>query len=57
MPPPITSGGQNAWASRYWDCCKPACGWTGNTGGKTPIKSCNMQNQTLSSYDGKNACE
>ena len=57
MPPPITSGGQNAWASRYWDCCKPACGWTGNTGGKTPIKSCSMSNQPLSSYDGKNACE
>ena len=34
MPPPITSGGMNAWASRYWDCCKPACGWTGNTGGR-----------------------
>jgi hypothetical protein len=57
MPPPITSGGQNAWASRYWDCCKPACGWTGNTGGRQPIKSCNMQNQTLSTYTDKNACE
>jgi len=57
MPPVITSGGQNAWASRYWDCCKPACGWTGNTGGRQPVKSCNMQNQTLSSYDTKNACE
>jgi hypothetical protein len=56
MPPPI-SGGQNAWASRYWDCCKPACGWTGNTGGKTPIKSCSMSNQPLSGYDAKNACE
>ena len=57
MPPPITSGGMNAWASRYWDCCKPACGWTGNTGGRQPIKSCNMQNQTLGSYTDRNACE
>ena len=56
MPPPITSGGQSAWASRYWDCCKPACGWTGNTGGRTPIKSCNQQNQSLSSYDTGSAC-
>jgi hypothetical protein len=57
MPPPITSGGQNAWASRYWDCCKPACGWTGNTGGRTPVRSCNMQNQPLSGYMDRNACE
>jgi hypothetical protein len=57
MPPPITSGGQNAWASRYWDCCKPACGWTGNTGGRTPVKSCNKDNGQLSSYTDKNACE
>jgi len=57
MPPPITSGGMNAWASRYWDCCKPACGWTGNTGGRQPIKSCSSSNQTLGSYTDKNACE
>ena len=57
MPPAITSGGQNAWASRYWDCCKPACGWTGNTGGRTPIKSCNKDNGQLSSFTDKNACE
>ena len=48
----------NAWASRYWDCCKPACGWTGNTGGRTPIKSCNKQNQQLSAATTRqNACE
>ena len=25
--PPVT-GGKDGWASRYWDCCKPACGWS-----------------------------
>jgi hypothetical protein len=57
MPPPITSGGMNAWASRYWDCCKPACGWTGNTGGRPAMKSCNMQNQTLNTFTDRNSCE
>ena len=57
MHPPPISGGMNGWASRYWDCCKPSCGWSGNTGGHTPIKSCSQQNQPLSSYDTKNACE
>jgi hypothetical protein len=56
MPPAITSGGENGWASRYWDCCKPACGWTANAAGKTPIKSCNQQNQPLSGYNDNNIC-
>jgi hypothetical protein len=55
-PPPNINGGQNAWASRYWDCCKPACGWSANAGGN-PMKSCSQQNQVLSSNDTKNACE
>ena len=55
-PPPNINGGQQAWASRYWDCCKPACGWSANAGG-TPMKSCNQQNQTLGDNDARNACE
>jgi hypothetical protein len=56
-PPPDIQGGMNAWASRYWDCCKPACGWSGNVGGRTPAKSCDKSGNPLSSYDTKNACE
>jgi len=56
-PPPDVQGGMNAWASRYWDCCKPACGWSGNVGGRTPAKSCDKSGNPLSSYDTKNACE
>jgi len=56
-PPPNINGGQNAWASRYWDCCKPACGWTANVGGRTPMHSCSQQNQTLSDNNARNACE
>lgn len=31
--PPV-SGGKDGWASRYWDCCKPACGWSSTSCGK-----------------------
>jgi hypothetical protein len=55
-PEPITNG-QNAWASRYWDCCKPACGWKGNVRTGTPMTSCSKENQKLSGHDDKNACE
>jgi Glycosyl hydrolase family 45 len=56
-PPPNISGGSNGWASRYWDCCKPACGWTGNTNGRNPIKSCSESDQTLSDNNATNACQ
>lgn len=52
--PPIT-GGSSAWASRYWDCCKPACGWTGND--PNPIPSCSESNQQLSDMTATNACQ
>jgi hypothetical protein len=25
QPPPVITGGTNGFATRYWDCCKPAC--------------------------------
>ena len=57
--PPAITNGQNAWASRYWDCCKPACGWKGNVrSGGNPMTACNQQNQSLGDdYDARNACE
>jgi len=55
-PPPVMNG-QNAWASRYWDCCKPACGWKGNVRTGDPMTSCGKENQKLSTYDDRNACE
>ena len=56
--PPIV-GGQNGWASRYWDCCKPACGWTANVhSGGPPMSSCNQSNQSNGgNYDVQNACD
>jgi hypothetical protein len=58
QPPTIVSGGMDGWASRYWDCCKPACGWRENVSGGSPISSCNQQNQSLGGdYGARNACD
>ncbi|MBN2341910.1 MAG: hypothetical protein JXX29_23665 [Deltaproteobacteria bacterium] len=47
----------DGWASRYWDCCKPHCGWTGNTGnaGGT-LQSCDQSDQYLWDYSAQIAC-
>jgi len=51
--PQIT--GTNGWASRYWDCCKPSCGWTGNS--NPPVPSCAKDGVTRIGVDSKNGCE
>ncbi len=57
--PPAIQGGTQGWASRYWDCCKPACGWKDNVpGGSTPVHSCNKSDQSLGgNFTATNACE
>ncbi|HSC66496.1 MAG TPA: cellulose binding domain-containing protein [Cellvibrio sp.] len=59
--PPIV-GGCDGYATRYWDCCKPHCGWSGNVPSLVaPLQSCAANNTRLgdltlpSSCDGGNA--
>jgi hypothetical protein len=57
QPPPITNG-MSGWASRYWDCCKPACGWKGNVSRGNPMMSCDVSDNSLGgNYDAVNACQ
>jgi hypothetical protein len=51
--PPIT--GSQGWASRYWDCCKPSCGWTGNS--NPPVPSCGKDGTSRVGADQRNGCE
>lgn len=52
--PPI-EGGTDGWATRYWDCCKPHCAWSGNV--NPPLSSCNQQNQSVGASDQASACD
>lgn len=53
--PPI-EGGQPGFTTRYWDCCKPHCGWPGNAG--NPLASCDHNNMSLGGDHGAtSACE
>lgn len=56
--PPVITDGSPGWATRYWDCCKPACGWKGNVpGGSTPVSSCGMANQSFGGdHEQASAC-
>jgi len=44
--------------TRYWDCCKPSCGWPGNVpGGKSYVKSCRKDGDSVNTNpDASNVC-
>lgn len=51
-------GGCDGYATRYWDCCKPHCGWSGNVpSGMEPMNSCGPNNQVLSDPDAASSCD
>lgn len=49
------NGGQQGWASRYWDCCKQSCGWSANAGGN-PVDSCDSSGQSVVGDGEQSSC-
>ncbi|KFY39737.1 hypothetical protein V494_03868 [Pseudogymnoascus sp. VKM F-4513 (FW-928)] len=44
--------------TRYWDCCKPSCAWSGKASFKTgPVQSCDKSDNVLADVDTKSACD
>jgi hypothetical protein len=37
--------GESGVTTRYWDCCKPSCAWTGKAQVSEPVRTCNKQDQ------------
>jgi hypothetical protein len=53
--PPVENG-CDGFATRYWDCCKPHCGWSGNSPSGA-LASCDASDNSLGgNLDAANAC-
>jgi hypothetical protein len=39
---------QSGKTTRYWDCCKGSCGWSGKAPVNQPIQSCDKSDNPLS---------
>ncbi len=58
------SGGSNGgnlgrcsgYATRFFDCCKPHCGWRDNVQGGSPMKTCNASDSLLNNPDEQSSC-
>ncbi|KAL0563666.1 hypothetical protein V5O48_018398 [Marasmius crinis-equi] len=43
--------------TRYWDCCKPSCGWTGKASVSKPVLTCDKGGNTLTNPDTRSGCD
>jgi hypothetical protein len=48
---PTVTGGQQATSTRYWDCCKPHCGWNTN------MRMCDINGKEIGDKNAKSSCD
>lgn len=53
--PTFPSGGSGVSGTgkttRYWDCCKPSCAWSGKGAVTRPVNTCDSNNRVISDLD------
>lgn len=51
---PSLGGGKT---TRYWDCCKPSCAWSGKAQVSNPVQMCNKEgNSPMSGVEAESVC-
>ncbi|KAL0949520.1 hypothetical protein HGRIS_009571 [Hohenbuehelia grisea] len=48
---------QTGQTTRYWDCCKPSCAWSAKAAVSAPVRTCDNNQNVLSSPDTKSGCD
>jgi hypothetical protein len=43
--------------TRYWDCCKPSCAWSGKAAVNAPVGTCDANDNPISSPGTKSGCD
>ncbi len=56
---PLGPNACKGYSTRYWDCCKAHCGWSGNVpSGVKPVTSCSQAGSPQTGqYNAKSACD
>ena len=52
------SGGRSGTGhtTRYWDCCKPSCSWSGKANVNSPVKACLADGVTAADVNAQSGC-
>ncbi|CAF3607773.1 unnamed protein product [Rotaria socialis] len=53
---PPTAGRKNGVTTRYWDCCKASCGWSGKASVTSPVKTCARNGITQVGVNDASGC-
>jgi hypothetical protein len=54
IPGAVSGSGRT---TRYWDCCKPSCSWSGKAAVSSPVASCAKDGSTKTAIDAKSGCD
>ncbi|KAL7266958.1 hypothetical protein RUND412_010475 [Rhizina undulata] len=54
--PFLVSADSTGTTTRYWDCCKPSCAWSGKATVSDPVNTCDANNNILTDYSIASAC-
>ena len=55
---PVPSTAASGKTTRYWDCCKPSCSWSGKAKVTTPVRTCQKDGiSILTDINARNGCE
>ena len=55
--PEVWKSYSTGYATRYWDCCKPHCGWPTNVTGN-PVRTCDINNASNGdNFMAQNGCD
>ncbi|KAB5539320.1 glycoside hydrolase family 45 protein [Coniochaeta sp. 2T2.1] len=57
LPVSVYAASGNGKSTRYWDCCKPSCAWTGKGSVSHPVYTCDKNDNPLSDFSTKSGCE
>ncbi|KAL2022232.1 hypothetical protein VTK56DRAFT_5842 [Thermocarpiscus australiensis] len=44
-------------STRYWDCCKPSCAWSGKASVSQPVYACDANFNRISDPNAKSGCD
>ncbi|KAI0904138.1 glycoside hydrolase family 45 protein [Ustulina deusta] len=54
---PASAASGNGVTTRYWDCCKPSCAWSGKASVSSPARTCDRNDGLLSDADAVSGCD
>ncbi|KAM0367827.1 hypothetical protein ACHAPZ_009306 [Fusarium culmorum] len=56
-PLAVSAASGSGHSTRYWDCCKPSCSWSGKAKVSAPALTCDKKDNPITNLNAVNGCE